>query len=982
MSDFAQQETDVLRPDASESARCPHFEVVDEETLRRLFSKVAAVRSENYELFQFTHRPMEVFRGASTDGEVWHEDRIYQEFSEDRIRNFAVVIEGEVGTGKSELCAYLSHRLRRDGRPMLHIDKDDDLMSILSERIPDFYEEHFDEELPGASDFQNLRSDIVEIPQAVANNATSGAVLSLRHRGYDVAPGGEQEDDIRDYIAEKLQRLVQRGEYAQKIQFVGENEYKQRDELQVFGNDVPVHEAVEAWNETLWREIRSRYDTASLGDVLEEVGQKFEDTRPVIVFEDFSIAAMEAEKLRNYMERDKSADNWDFIVAGTRDSTAVLHTQTAEDRFEFFQTNEQESNSVLFLDENSAVDFVRPYLGYIKAHDDSVRYDRNTDDGRFDLKPAPEGSICAQCGFCDESFRDLFPFNRPFLRRIYAGLDESQQSPREFIMEVFEVLQTFHDGFVDAPSFAETLRTLENTVSVADAVYEDAEAYADLAKWYGVPKNGEVVVDRTFVDAFGFPTEGLPDEIEIGGEEVHIASTGRDGPRDRCPECGADAWATDADGNRVCSNCGYGTGGGGGKSPLEREIDEQKARVDSWVEDPDKYPETDQYVRIALRDLIEELTDGFRLIEGTPLHYNLSSQKSPYVYPDTNEAPDEDQIVLDRDDFRRSDLRRLVEYGVRLDKDARTADTDAQVEASGTQLTGYAEEWRNRIFTTQLENDDVFYKGHVDYDFADFVLATYATLTLLDDPWSEITAEQLNERFQSDEEFTLDQELLDGFQDTLSHGQVQAVESAMDDAEYVERVLRSLLGVSASTLDVPMVRERLDRCPPYRVLSMLGRGYIDNIEFRIRFDSGHNVRDFADTMYDVRGALDELNDHGYRRDTVMYVTDSLAGTDLERVSDRYQKLKTYDNVDPDLAERLGQVCQYTQEGLDDVVEAARLATELDSRGPLEQITATLASIKLDNEPLVSEFKAVPLAGTSGPDQLGKEFTEVSRYYVD
>jgi len=30
---------------------------------------------------------------------------------------------------------------------MLHIDKDDDLMSILSERIPEFYQEQFGEEL-------------------------------------------------------------------------------------------------------------------------------------------------------------------------------------------------------------------------------------------------------------------------------------------------------------------------------------------------------------------------------------------------------------------------------------------------------------------------------------------------------------------------------------------------------------------------------------------------------------------------------------------------------------------------------------------------------------------------------------------------------------------------------------------------------------------------------------------------------------------
>ena len=976
-----------MKPDVAESTRCPHFEEVDEETLRRLFSKVAAVRSEDYDLFKFTHRPMKVFRGSSAGGETWGEDEIYQEFSEHRVGNFAVVIEGEVGTGKSELCAYLSHQLRLDGRPMLHIDKDDDLMSILSDRIPDFYEDQFGEELPGASEFKNLRDDIHDIPQAVANNATSGAILHLRRQTFDVAPSGEQEDKIRDYVAEKLERLVERGEYAQKIQFIGENDYKQREELQIFDESVDVNTAVNAFNEALWRVIRDQYNTASLDDVLEQVGERFEDTRPVIVFEDFSIAAMEAERLRNYMERDKSSDNWDFIIAGTRDSTEILHTRTAEDRFEFFQTNEQDSNTVLFLDEESAVDFVRPYLGYIKSHDGSVQYERNTEDGTFKLKEAPNQSICGRCAFCKESFRDLFPFNQPFLRRIYAGLDESQQSPREFIMTVFEVLQDFHDGFVEAPSSADVLRPLRNTVSVADEVYEDAEAYADLAKWYGRERENAVVVSRKFVDAFGLETNGLPDVIDVGDDEVVIASTGSARLADACPECGVKAWATDDEGSRVCSNCGHGvagrtTGGDDGISPTEQKIEEQKAQIDSWIENPDKYIETDEYISRGLRDLLEKITDDFRLIEGTSLQYMLSSQKSPFVYPDSNEAPDDDQIIIDRDDFRRSDLRRLVEFGVRRDMSPRSANYDAQLETAGTQLTGYAEEWRNRIFETQLENNNVLYKGHTQHDFTDFIIATYATLTLLDDPWHTVTAERLNERYQSEEEFSIDPQLLTGFKEVLGHQEIQAITNAMDDAEYVEDVLEGILGVSASTLDVPEVRERLRQNNPYNVLKMLGREYIANIESRVRFASGHNVKDLADTMYDVRKVLDDTTDHGYQQRTVEYVTNVLTGTDIERVTDRYEKLKTYDGVDPDLTERLGKVCTHNQSEIDDAVRAASLADKQYGTNPFSTITATLASLKLDNNPAVSDFKDVPLTGTSSPNELGSEFIEVSTHYVD
>ena len=358
--------------------QCPHFEAVDEKTLRQLFSKVAAVRSDNKDLFEFTHRPIKVFRspqGTRSEEEIVGEEEVYREFTDQRVGNFSVVIEGEVGTGKSELCAFLSHKLEEDGRPILHVDKDDDLMTLLSERIPEFYEKHFDEELPGASNFQQLREDLKKNASVVANNATSGAILNLSARGNEVDAQGKEEK-IREFVQDQLSLLVEKGEYAKEIKFVTEQAYRRNDFLQVIEDSIDVEDAVEAFNEELWREIRERYQTASLGDVLERVGDRFTDTRPVIIFEDFAITAMEGKRLRNYMERDKPSDNWDFVVAGTRDSTDVLHTQTAEDRFEFYRTNRQNSNSVLFLDEDSAVDFIRPYLGYFKSFDGSVEYDR------------------------------------------------------------------------------------------------------------------------------------------------------------------------------------------------------------------------------------------------------------------------------------------------------------------------------------------------------------------------------------------------------------------------------------------------------------------------------------------------------------------------------------------------------------------------------------------------------------------------------
>jgi len=360
----------------------------------------------------------------------------------------------------------------------------------------------------------------------------------------------------------------------------------------------------------------------------------------------------------------------------------------------------------------------------------------------------------------------------------------------------------------------------------------------------------------------------------------------------------------------------------------------------------------------------------------------LSSQKSPFVYPDSNEAPQDDQIIIDPRDFRRSDLRHLVEFGVRRDMSPRTADFNEQLEQIGTQLTGYAEEWRNRIIETQLNSDDVFFKRNAGYEFTDFILATYATLTLLDDPWQEVTAESLNEKYQSDDEFDIDSKLKIGLDEVLGHDEIQEIEKAMDDAGYVEDVLGSLLGVSASTLDVPAVRDRLNQTPPYQVLERLGRQYINNISARVRFKSGHNVNSLADAMYDVRSALSDASDHGYQQETVEYVSEMLTGIDVSAVNNRYKKLKTYDTVDPDLTERLGQACTHSQSTLDEAVDAAKLSRRLANGDPMSDITAVLASLKLDNNQAVNDFRAVPLRGAGGPDQLGKEFTEVSTHYAD
>lgn len=964
---------------------CGHFDNVDEATMRRLFSKVAAVRSEDRNLFDFTHRRIEVYRGTQKTDQVVSEEQVYQQFSEARSGNFAVVIEGEVGTGKSELCAYLAHRLGDDDRPILHVDKDDDLMSLLIERIPAFYRDHFGEELAGTSEFAQLRDDIKQNPQTVANNAVSGALLNLSKLGYDLDIGEGDEDKIREHVQSELQQLVERGEYAKEVKFVTTGDLAQKEFLDVFEAGTEAQrpntpdELVETLNTQVWRQIRDRYDTASLNEVLERVGSAFEETRPVIVFEDFSITAMEGKQLRNYMERDKGSDNWDFIVAGTRDSTRILHTQTAEDRFEFYQTNAPDSNSVLFLDDATAVEFVRPYLGYFKSLDGSVRYERAEDGAPLELMPAPAGSICAECGLCDELFRDLFPFHAPFLERIYGGLSESEQSPREYIMKVFEVLEEYYRGFVSAPSSASALDPLADPLLVPDVVEEQNEALAELIRWYGVRKGDELRVDLRFATAFALIDVAAPPEFpgEVTMTDTELVVPTADGASD---SKSSDSTGSSTGGGQDSSSTGDD---GGGPSPVEREISEHAKRVGPWNSHPTDNTQTGVYVRRGLRDAMSHLTDDFALYEGADLRYNVSSQKAPFVLTNTNEAPADVQIDIDPDEFRSSDLRRVLEFGVRREMAPRSADYDALFDRLGTQLTSYAADWREGLRATYLNADDVLYKRHAEYDFTDFLLAAYAMVVVFDSPWTTVSAETLNERFEDGEPYDLDPAVAEWCEEALDVDQYGHVTDMFDHAPHLEELLGEVLGVSGSALDLHRVRERLEQHPPYDVLVMLGRAQINNIHGRIKFNNGPRLKNLADTAYDFRKAIDELNDFGVKQEVVETVQNDLADVDVGQVRTYVTNLGTYNDVSPTVLESLKRFTQLDQADVDEAVEIAALVDQLaDSQSPADRLQAILASVKLEAADAYSRYDEVELESGRGADGIGGHFQEVSQYYVE
>lgn len=954
---------------------CPHFHEFDEERLQHLFSKVAAVRAEDPELFEFTHHPITVYRSeevGDATATTLTEDEVLDQFSVARPGNHAVIIEGEVGTGKSELCAYLTHKLREQGRPILRVDKDDDLMSILTERLPEFHREHFDEDLPGRDDFEQLEDDIQTIPSVVANNATTGAILSFTSEGFDVNISEDVQQEIKGYVEKRLEKLVQRGEYGKRMDIISEQQYEMHDSLQIFGEDFSTEDAVEKWNGALWNEVRSRYNTPPLSEMLEQVGKKFEDTRPVAVFEDFGIASIEAKQLSEYIERDIADDNWDFIIAGTRGVTESLHTRTAEDRFEFFQTNEPNSNSVLFLDEESAVDFIRPYLAYIKHHDGSVRYD--DEDGEFGrlLNPEP-GSLCEECGLCENSFRDLFPFNETFLQRIYTGLDESQQSPREFVSKVFDILLEYYKGGAHAPSSAKALGSdVTNPHAPDDDVYDTAEAFADLAKWYGRTADGYYEVPREFGVAFGLVGKDEMNTTRVAGVKV-----------------------TDSTIRVPTANGGDSPGPGPENGPDDRTVveqifDEHRGEVDDWIDNPasERFTGTNNFIREALEDLIEHVTDDYTLWDDGALRYNLSSEREPFVFTNTTDEVRPDQIEIDPHEFRRSELRSLLKYGIRLDEDPDSANRETYLEEMGTQFTEYGRRWRNTIIGHQLESESVLYRTSYQktHDFDDFVIAAYSWIVLLDDPWEPLTAERLNERHNADETLELDEHLESFYDLQIPRDEYQKIVDVFDYAEEIEGLVESRFGVTSNALNVRKIRRRMARASPYTVLDRLAKKYINQIRQRVRFSPGTTLPDLGVAVYDGFKATEQDAMEESYRGAGDFALRALDGIEMDRLNDISQKLETYDGVDPEFREAVAQFASHDTSDIDAVLKASEFAVNgvPTSFGESQAaIHAELVSRKLYYYPTFQQLDQLRRAWAEpGEHGAGSKFQEVSKLYVN
>ncbi|SET85015.1 hypothetical protein [Natrinema hispanicum] len=955
---------------------CPHYLDIDEEFLSQLSSKVAKVRSEDKDLFDFTHHRITVF-DALAEGEVEiSEEEIYEQFDRHRSKNFVTVIEGNVGTGKSELCAYLSHRLQDDGRPVLHIDKNADLLTIMAEEIPDFYREHIGGELPGASNVERLQKHVRQNRDTVASLVVAKAALNISDLDdTNVDFTVSERDQLEEFVRDKLTAISQRGNLATKVSFVDPGEIENFSYLNVF-EQKSLEDAAEAWNDAIWEAVRDEYDTPSLDQLLKRVGQDFGEDRPVLVFEDFSISALDAAKLRDFMEDDSTENNWDFIIAGTQDSTEILHTQTGLERHEFYRTNRPNSSSVLFLNEDSCVDFIRPYLGYIKHSDGSVSYERDETNAIVDIDSPASSSTCMQCGFCNNTFRDLFPFNEGFLRRIYRGLDDGDQRPRQYVQKVFNVLEDYLEEFVDSPASSDELNDLHNSRTVHDDIYSE-ESVRQLAKWYG--EEGEdsdaLVVDARFPKAFGFDEELLED-LPIEREAV---STDHGGPRE--------AWVIPKTKQRKKKQKQKKQKQKKRREPKpdpeEEKIEEVKGYLDTWRENPDASAaaDLDVYMRTAFKAALDHLTEGFVLRPDGELEYLVGGNNDPFVLEGQG-VPSRDQIRIDPADFTTSDLLALLRYGVYREMSPRQADEAELFGAVGTQLTGYAREWRSTIRSEYLEsNPNFFVQAAQNREFEDLVIALCGVAAMLDDPWKEVTAERIQEAYSADD-LSLDADLKNILGDRLVQEKQDDIAAFMSETKQIQRLVGEYFAASDNVLDIQQIRERLSKAPPVEVLDDLKKGGIQNLPSELRFDSSTSVKDIAFAGYNLFDALSSVAGDDDAPAAAGFVNHQLRGINVSNVEEYIESIRTYDDVSPDTKEILGKFVTYSQEEIDKVLSACMLQDELwVQKGTHASIHGTLTGLKIYEHELTGILTQIEFTGETTGDDMS-EFVKLSGHYTE
>ncbi|MHA1232442.1 MAG: ATP-binding protein [Candidatus Helarchaeota archaeon] len=637
---------------------CPHYKYVDKRYFNQVFTKASAIRGEDEYLFYYTHHPIFLYDHKESLDNIPESDVLKELLREDRIGNFTVAIEGETGTGKSELCIYLAYELKKRGMPVLLIDKNSDLMSILANDIPNFYREMTGETIEGEQNLIELQRELKNNPKLLAHKIGINTISLLlkNHPGIKINPEDKCVKNFNSFLESQLEQLISREEsYPSEIIFVTEKDIKEGDRSFDFGIQEDPKIIAEELNECIWNAIKENEKIPSIDIMLDKINNKI-SKRWAIIFEDFSISSLDKQRLKKFMERDKITDKINFIIAGLEDKLSTLHTPTAEDRRNeriiFYKTSKTGKNVVLFLDEDNCIEFIKPYITYFKIKDILIEFQKERRDvhNLIQLKiNFGENNICNGCNKCTPEMKDLFPFNETFLKRIFKGLKENGvQKPRKFVEIVGSVLKEYFE-FQNPPSNATSLTELPKFLNIPPIIHElKNEALNNFLRWYAEDLGENIKFSKKYAELLGIDYSGIKNYIEnkdyIFFSKINNGKKRKEKKNIKKPN--------------------------GWKAEWEIEYNKLEKYIVNWRENPygSNLSKLNEYINNAIADIFNYFTNGYFIHNYSPFSIKIGKNEKIFTFNNQKFSNDEKfrqfQISINSQELTESEINDLLLYAI------------------------------------------------------------------------------------------------------------------------------------------------------------------------------------------------------------------------------------------------------------------------------------------------------------------------------
>ncbi|WP_332898912.1 hypothetical protein [Haladaptatus sp. CMSO5] len=646
-------------------------------------------------------------------------------------------IVGESGSGKSELCQWLDYEIQDEAdeagdefahEPILvprHVREPRAVLELLTQNLDgwDFEDARYLANLPESGIFKSVTGNILnqfdkkqEATVDFLNDEAFESLVKTNLREYvDSFADPDESIEFEPITLDSLESLLTEG-------FPRVTHEHEDQGLE------PV--------EYLYREIKSAATNAieemlfdgDITQVLNDIDAAYRERnrRPVLIIEDLTGFTIYDHQVLSFFS-DLGAAHFDVVVGVTTGVHRRLIDQRRADvssedtindrtmsRFRLTEEAEDGSGSkTLFLEQEGVhIDLAYKYLTAIKSESD--------DDYE---PPLPEGTVPSDI---DEAFgKGLYPFNVPFLTRIYNNLQEQnirKQTPRVYLTFVIEeLLNSTNPPFEHAEKLQQRLGVIENPISTE---YNGADE--PVLKWYGTISGQHQVVDERIPTVF---------RIESSGKAPIV-----DDPYDICPECNAGIY--EESDNWTCPSCGYKPKGPD-NGPTRRKIfDEQKNELLAWRRGETSFNQTsniengaERVIRYFHKAPDSLVRPGCFSSEAAYIRWNKGSTRVP-VHIDNGDEPNFTQVTLSPD-LDEGLLRDLLRIGVWDDVALSSLDSNGNIEMERLR------EWADDTVATLRTDLETEVKETFGTDIDDIAIFGKFLLNVFTGTSTELTPEAL-----------------------------------------------------------------------------------------------------------------------------------------------------------------------------------------------------------------------------------------------